>query len=357
MRVLTRLRRVVPVVLAPVVLLATACSHSEPPSFIPPDPDGPFSTTPPFRITFSPGDDGAGEYSEDGRSIVYTYAVAGRHDRDRCLGVMPAGGGTRIYEKCETRLAYNDSTDWITSGALAADGRLLYLHATSRTNAQVPTTVQLFLADTGSTDRRLLLTFPVPIGAVPTWLADVRWSGASGFTALAQQFTVVPLGGAARDTTFIPIAVARGSITPQGATLQLIAGTEGATSYAVSSDGSQISFTRGGTELFIVPAAGGTATVAATIPIKGLDDRIVGHGCTRNVCVVATAFTPLPPPLGAPLTHELLSVPFGGGAFSSLTLTQSAIWARPRLAPTTNDILTQVRAAAGRDLYLFKGLL
>ncbi len=334
------------------------CSHTEPPTGPPQAPEGPFGTTTPIRLTFNSGQDVYPSYAEDGSSILYTFQVPGRPDRDRCLGIIPASGGSRVFEVCETRVGYNDSTDMIASGALGTDGRLIYLHTTSRTNAQLPGSSRLYVTDTtaGSTPR-LLLTMPVPFGGSSVdWLADIRWTGDATFLALGQQFTVVPVGaGAARDTVYIPIGVAKGMVSPTGATLQLIPGTEGATSYARSTDGTAILFTRGGSTVFRVAVDGGAATPLATIPSVGAADRITGFDCQEGRCVVLVAYNRVPPaPPG--VTNVVYSVDEAGGAMTSRAVTETATWLWPRLSPVSDDFVL-VTSLGGRDMYLYRGLL
>ncbi len=342
------------------VLATASCGHSDPPSSAAPPPEeGAFGTASPLRLTYNPGSDVAASFSDDGRFIVYTYATTGRQDRDRCLGIMPAAGGTRVFERCETRLAYNDSSDTFTSGALDAEGRLLFLRSTSRIAAQVPSGPGLYLAPTPDAPAVRILSLPLVIGGeTATWLSDIRWAGATGFTALAQEITVVPRcpGCTLRDTTFIPLFVVRGTIVSGAATLQAIAGTDGATVYAMSSDGSQVLFGRGGPTLELVAASGGTPTTVTTIPIGTPTDRITGLGCARDLCIVSTLYERLPPS-GFGISYSLYSVAFSGGPLTQRAGSDAAIWTRPRLSPTNTNILLQVESGAARDLYLYQGQL
>ncbi|MEO5826704.1 MAG: hypothetical protein ABIR59_12510 [Gemmatimonadales bacterium] len=336
--------------------LSAGCTHSDPPSFVAPPPDGTFNATSPVRLTYNPAMDTDGSFSEDGKFIVYTYSVAGRRDRDRCLGIIPAGGGTRLFERCETRLAYNDSSDTYTSGALAADGRLLYLRVTSRIATQVPAGPGLYLAPSPDAPGQLLLTLPLAVGGqTATWLSDIRWTGTGSFTALAQQITVVPRcpGCSLRDTVLVPLFVAAGTISGSAAALQPISGTDGAIAYAVSSNGTQILFTRGATTLELVSASGGASSTVATIPVG----QITGLGCARDVCVVSARLDEFNP-FGVPITSwGLFSVPFSGGPLIQRARSESAVWTRPRVSPSSTDILVQAELGSTRDLYLFRGLL
>lgn len=344
---------------AAAIVLSASCSHTEPASFVAPPPEGTFNAVSPVRLTYNPGSDAAASFSDDGRFVVYTYSVAGRADRDRCLGIMPAGGGTRLVERCETRLAFNDSSDTFTSAALGADGRLLFLRATSRIGAQVPSGPGLYLALTPDGPATRLLSLPLVVGGqTATWLSDIRWAGSSGFTALAQEITVIPrcAGCSLRDTIFNALSVVRGTVTDGTASIQAIAGTDGATAYAMSSDGAQILFARGGTTLELVAASGGTPTTVATIPIGTPTDRITGLGCARDLCVVSTLYERVPPSAYG-ISYALYSVPFSGGPLTPRAGSDAAIWTRPRLSPTTTDILVQVELSGARDLYLIRGQL
>ncbi|MEO7610093.1 MAG: hypothetical protein ABIV27_01145 [Gemmatimonadales bacterium] len=330
--------------------LNAGCDHSEPFSFVPPPPDGSLSATSPLRLTYDPGSDDAASFSDDGKFIVYTFDVPGRHDRDRCLGIMPAGGGARLFERCETRVAYADSSDVYTSAALAADGRLLYLRGTSRIGALLSPFPQLHYAPTATAPGRSVLALPVRVGnAIVSWLGDIQWTGTNSFLGIAGRLSL----GTSRDTVFQPFFLVRGTINGSAASLEAIPGTDGVTSYGLSEDGSQILIARNEESLELVPGTGGSSTPIATVPALKDGDRIWGLGCTRNMCIVSARLVNVTP--GATtLPSTLYAAAITGGPLTYRAASPTARWTGPRLSPLSTDILVRARLGAARDLYLFR---
>lgn len=361
------------VMLSAIAMLA-ACSHSDPIAQSDPESVGPFSAGSPARLTFSAADDRFANWTDDGEGIFYSFRAPNRTDRDRCLGLLPAEGGTRLFELCEHRLAFADSTDFVASGALSTDGKLLYLQATSRRNAQLPGVTRLYLSDTTSRAvRRVLLTMPIALGATSVdWLADMHWTGPDTFIGLAQQFTVVSVGaGAARDTVFVPVAVVRGTVTAQGATLSPIAGTEGASEYSVIEGGTALMIRTVGFTLKRLPIQGGVPTTAIVMPDlsrAGAFSRVISHSCRDTTCLVLMFH------LGGgiennSLDYYLIQVSTSGGVQRHYAAVANPVpsnvnsgrgeisWHAVRMSPTADRAVVSVNNRGNVDLYLFKGLL
>lgn len=317
-----------------------ACEHTAPPSAPDPEPRGAFNEAAPLRLTFNPGFDGYPSFSDDGEQIVYTYAPV-RPDRDRCIGVLPATGGMRVRELCETRVAHSDSSDALAWGALADDGRLLFIQTTSRVGAQVPGFARLLLDVPGQATPRLIATTPIPLGGAPaTWLEKIRWTADDDFVAMGVLVQLVPNGSIFRDTLYTPISVVRGSTSIPGGAIQPIAGTGGARSFSITDDGTTI-IVAIGANLFTVPVAGGSPVMIASAPgvINDVD-------CRGDTCVVIVG------------GNRLFSVPITGGTLSLVPATGAEPWSRVSLSPTTHDIVVTGTSANGQqDLYLFRGLL
>ena len=317
-----------------------ACSHTDPVATVDVPREGPFGAASPVRLTLNPGQDLFPTYSDDGASILYTYEAVGRRDHDRCIGILPAAGGTRLAEICETRPGSADSTDAVTSGALDSSGRLLFLQATSRIGAGLPHNTRLRLSDTTyGTAPRTLLTFPLNVGgAAIDWLTNIRWTGDNTFLALGQLMTLVPLGGAARDTVFFTVAVFRGTISGQTATLAPIDGTGGVNGYAVSDDGTAV-IVASGAPVGRVPITGGPRV---PIPLAGMS-TFSDVDCQRGQCIGLS-------------NNVLWGFPEAGGTPVQLNVSSVPFWSVPRLSPLNGDVVLAT-AFAARDLYLFRGLL
>ena len=357
--------------------LVVGCNHSD--AFVsPPTPVGPFNTGPDVRLTFNSDQDYWPTWTEDGRGILYSYVDAAPGAQHRCLGLLPAGGGSRSWELCDNRATQTDSVNSFIAYALGPDGRLLYVEAVARAGVQstTPAETALWLADSATPfQRRMLLTLPTVAGTVPvSWIADINWTGPTTFIALAQDFSIL---GQCKcgllDSIYNGEAVVRGTITESGATLQAVPGTGGATSYSLAESGASIVFTlRDDRRLFKVPATGGAATSVGVISPNGAAE-LLGVSCKGSTCVVAadpltlSAVTPggLTFPAIAPGATELRAISLTTGIVQVL-LTSTALFATPRISPVTGDVVAQVGGAFGHlqtfssaasDLHLYRGLV
>src|SRR5262245_21382879 len=81
------------------ITFLVGCNHQDPspPGEVP--QAGPRSTTPPVRLTFAAGEDREPAWVDD-NTLVYSFRRESQVGTDRCLGELPAAGGTRLLEKC-----------------------------------------------------------------------------------------------------------------------------------------------------------------------------------------------------------------------------------------------------------------
>lgn len=341
------------------LILTAACGHSDPFITAGVDQQGPFETATLSRLTFNSDADYFANWTADGKGILYTFRDPGRVDRDRCMAMLPAGGGTRLFTLCDDRPGHADSAETIASGALSTDGKLLYLVGASLPVNQIPARVTLFLADTATPfNRQALLSLPVQLGGglSPNWLGNITWVAADQFVAMAQEITVVPscINCALRDTVFNQLAVVRGTITSSGATLQTIAGTESSRSFSVAENRSSIAFVQGLT-ISKVPVGGGTITPIATLP-PGIDKRIDDVSCRETVCVL-NVYEQSVSGIGTTTpVYALVRLALAGGAVSPLNVTEG-IWSNVRLSPINGDVVLRVGSLKTGDLYLFRNLV
>lgn len=357
------------------------CTHSD--GFVAAKPAaGPFNPGPDVRLTLNIEQDYWPTWTEDGAGILYAFIRPGVTPQHRCAGLLPAAGGSMLWQLCDDRAPQADSVNSFPSYALGADGRLLYAEAVSPKGigATAPAELTLWLADSAHPfARRALFSFPGFAGATPVaWLADLHWTGPNTFIALAEDFTVI---GHCRDCSvdslFTGQAVVTGTITAAGATLTTVAGTAGASGYSLAENGATIVFTlRDDPVLYKVSSSGGTSTVVAT-----LSQQLLGVSCKGSACVVASDPVTLSaaPPSGNPPVifpgiqagpRQLFSVSLTSGAAQSiLSLGDSLIdpiIATPQVSPVTGDVVAQVGGAFGylqsftafdSDLHLYQDLV
>ena len=374
------------------LLAMTGCSHGD--AFTSTQaPLGPFATGADTRLTNNVDQDYWPAWTQDGQGILYAYvdAEAATPAIHRCLGLLPAAGGARIWQLCDNRAARADSASSFAAFALDTTGRLLAAEAVApvRFAAGTVPSVTLWTADTATPyQRTTLLTLPLTVGSMPvTWLADLQWTGPNSFLALAQQFATV-LGPSGVDSTFaVGGEVVSGAIANGRATLSAIAGTDSATSYSLAEGGASLVFTvPHDLRLFRVPAAGGTPTPMPLVApgpdtASQITGALAGVTCRGDECLVAhdavlitgvyIAMLPRNGELGQVElffhalgdSMELRTVNLSTGAEQAVRVA-TTLFATPRLSPVSNDVVVEVggaghlesAASGASDLHLLKGI-
>ena len=334
------------------LLLAAACGHSEPFGSTPTLSDGPFSAAAPVRLTYNSFTDSAASLTEDGNGLLYLHTSGS--NGDRCVGLLPPGGGTSRWQLCDTRADRADSVKSFSAPALGANGRLLYQEALSRRGRTAPEATVLWLADSATPfTRRALLTLPTNIGGRGiSWFTEAAWIGPDEFVARTGWLTYeVTCTGCATDSVLTDIALMRGVITATGVTLTTVPGTPGITRYALAENGTSFIVVRTTNALERLPVAGGTSTAVATLPRAG---TISGLSCRGSECLV-TQYVARPLPASG-LDTWFYRVNLSTNTVTSLRL-ETGLWTGPVLLASGGDAVVQFSSAGARDLYLFKGLL
>ncbi len=341
-------------------LALAACSHSATTAYLT-EPSGPSSSGTDVQLTFNPLPDYAPDWSADGASILYDYSPSGEAHDNRCLGLLPAAGGTRLWSFCDDGTTQADSASSFGGVALAADGALLYLEATSHLQVfgtrPVPgfDHVTLYLADTAQPLRRqALASFPMFVGGHRIdWLERLSWSDAATFTALADTM-IVRINEGSVDTLRFPFAVVRGTIATNGATLQLVDGTLGATIYSPA--GPQLAFSTGGLDIFGVPPTGGTPVKLATVP-PDTGQTLLDFSCQAAQCIALTRqFRALGVNPQVVATEGLMAFELSSGAFHPIEYRGDIKFVSPRLAPNGTDVVIEVNPV-DPDLHLYRGFV
>lgn len=344
------------------------CSHTDAFVYVP-QGLGPPSSGADIQLTLNQEQNYWPTWTEDGRGVLYAFVDPNRL-ADRCIGLLPARGGTLLWEFCDNRASGVDSTSSFSAFALNSKGQILYAEAVSALGVagHTPGVNTLWLADTAAPlARTALVTLPVLFDTVAvSWLSELSWTGPSSFVALGQDLSLqfnCPKGCIPWDTVFVASAgiVVRGTIANGHANLEPVIGTVGATGYSVADGGASIVYTRlHDMGLYKVAIGGGTAAEVARVSITGTNANIselLGVSCKNALCIVATApvwlfDTPfdisLPDqPRGVqPGTMELLGVSLATGAVEVLRTFPDMV-ATPVASPTSDDVVAQVGGSLG----------
>jgi hypothetical protein len=351
------------------VMLIGSC-HADPFTTPAAHAAGPSGSGNDVTLTFNVEQDYWPAWTEDGRGILYAF-VDPAMPNHRCVGLLPAAGGTLTWDLCDNRAIRRDSSSTYGGFALDSTGRLLLTEGVSASRGLLPQPVStLWLTDTAHPYlRTALATTPLAVeGTQFTWLSQLRWTGPQTFLLLAGQFETfthcvnllvgdkVAHQCIATDTSWEigPSAVLSGALTDRGASLHLVPGSTGASEFSTAQAGATLVFASG-SRLLSVPAAGGTPTVVASAGVP-----IAGVSCKGDSCVYATdslevsidqpsarffdsdSLTPVGP-------AQLRKVSLTTGATNVIAAgVMPAVFASPAISPVTGDLVVQVGGNWGR---------
>lgn len=187
------MRHAAPCAPALLALALAACGHSEPFTTTDPANRGPFSAASPLRLTYAGGTDLMPSFSADGEWIVHTFA-RGTTDRDRCVAILPATGGTRRGEVCPLPLEGAGVTDAFSFPALGAGDQLVANRHANNPTSPAPSsgTWQLVRADsTGGRTAIWPLMAQPPGGTRPwTYLVTPAWVADDRVVAIAAEHAI-----------------------------------------------------------------------------------------------------------------------------------------------------------------------
>lgn len=278
---------------AAALTLVAGCGHSEPFEVTQPTMDGPFSTEYPIRLTFSDGDDRTPSWLPDGSGIIYSSERLDEPAHDRCLLVLPPGGGTVDRSICVNALTHEDSTDRLESPAVSGSGRIAFLRAESRIGLQKGPRMWLML---GTIDDPLAA---MPVTPVPYFAASNRthfnashlqWIGADRLVYLGENLfyegsTFFP------DTFTTGLEIMRGDASREVMALIPVPGTDYASSVAGGGDDDTIVFTLGGdSRVYRRSLASGEQTVLYDFAAAGIARDVQLHGSTLVAIVGGSVF-------------------------------------------------------------------
>jgi hypothetical protein len=227
---------------APLVLLL-ACDHSRPFADDPPQTDWPATPGLPRRLTYAAPGELAPSWAPGGGTILYTLTrvdggqvIDGLDSGDRCVAFLPAEGGQVRRQLCLTPPYSERTLDVQQEAALGPHGTLAFVRSSDPDRNVLVVPSEIVATDTLGRGDRSLLALPARAsnGVWYHGASRLRWLDASRLLFVAER-----LGCTNRcaDTVRTGIGVVQLTIGPAGATAELLAGTERATSFAAGESG------------------------------------------------------------------------------------------------------------------------
>ncbi len=231
-------------------LLLAACAHSEIASVEPPDNPPPGDGTWPRRLTYNEYDDRHPQWLPDGSGIIYSTERADQQlDRDRCIALLPADGGTQLWRRCEADGRHVDTTDVFEWPSVSPTGDVAFIHTTGWRNTKKTGYPRIALADGWDFQRsRVVRTLPFisPSGHPQVLGWTFRWLAADrvAYLGVLEYF---------QGSTFLPDTFFTGQevmlvhlIDDSTSNFTVVPGTEYASSVAVGDDSNSVYYTLGG---------------------------------------------------------------------------------------------------------------
>jgi hypothetical protein len=204
------------------------------------------------RLTYNTGVDLAPSWLPDGSGFFYTTERLDRPDRDRCLALLPAVGGTMAREICNRVPAADDSVDAFSAAAVAPDGRVAYVRASAPLDVGrplAPRFYELVVATLAEPHQvTVLRDFPHvgPSGRGHDGAAQPQWLGERALVYVGQRVAYVsPCPRCPPDTIPSGLELVRLDFGGPVPVLSMLPGSDQASSVAVAG-GDTVLFTVNG---------------------------------------------------------------------------------------------------------------
>ena len=336
------------------VLLACAlalggCSHEEPADPATTGPGEPFLPGPPTRLTFATGYELSPNWLPDGSGILHSYdrRLDGRFDR--CLGQLPAAGGSRTVEFCAATEGSLDSLDALEGTGESAGGRVLYQWSQSREGAASPSNARLVVAPATrlwDVTTLTLVPYTLPGGRLHQLVGPVQWIDNDRAVYLGQDvLRPRPCQGCPPDTIPVGREIVRVDLSAGTSRLTVIPGTEDATSVAVDPAGDGIYFTRLlDTRVFRLGLAGGVPEPVHDFGPAGIARDVTVRG-RKLLAVVGGLIAPVSDPsLGTYQVDAggpMLLLDLDSQAIEAVGAESNFLFRHPSLAPDGNVVAVE----------------
>jgi hypothetical protein len=263
-------------------VLMLGCGHSDPFTPASQGSTGPFDALQPTRLTFSPDSDLTPAWSADGSRLYYTFAIPRDPDHDRCVGVLPGAGGSRVAEKCPLTDVAADSTT-VSRWPAPGPGNLMawteYQTFVGRVTPDVGT-IRIGTFDPADPGKPVLsLPYLAPSGQVHDVPTHLAWLSPDELVYVANAAVFFPpCRGCPIIEHLQGLEIVRLVLNPEPATVVIVPGTTGATSLSVASSGTGFYYTLAGdSRVHFHDLVSGQSTVAYDLAPLGIPDEASVH--------------------------------------------------------------------------------
>lgn len=244
-----------------ILLAALACGHEDPIAPGSGGADGPRDPAEPIRLTWAPGYESTPSWLPDGSGILHSFDRILSGQFDRCLGILPPGGGSRTREFCGTGPGAADSLDALEGAGASPGGRLIFQWSQTIGSRLSPNTNALVLASLARPWEFVTLVLmpnTLPGGRVHGRAARVDWVDEDRAVYLGEEVHYRTCSGCTPDTVRIGREGVLVNLAGAAPTLTIIPGTEDATSLAAAPGSEYLYLTRRlDSRVYRLPVSGG----------------------------------------------------------------------------------------------------
>jgi hypothetical protein len=352
-----------------------ACSHEEPFETPATGSSTPFLPGTPTRLTYNVGGDYRPAWTADGSSFLYAWQYYQLPNVDRCLGQIPATGGSSTRTICNPDPASADSADLFDSPSPSPDGNLLFVRSSGIPGAVSPLSSGIYLgplSDPLTATQVITLPSAIPGGGAQATISTARWLSPTRIMYVAQSIIYSrEASKAPLDTLVTGLRIIEMDLTGGQAAMAAVPYTDGATSLALSASQDTLYFTLlNDSRVYRLAISSAQFSVAHDFGARGIARDVTVLG-SRLVAVVGGEVAYSDDPILGPIQPDgggaLVSVDLTTGAESTLPTTGTLLFRHPEFAPGGNPVRLVVegyppRADSTRnalvskvgDLYLYE---
>jgi len=329
-----------------VAILALACGHQDPFPAGGVADVGPWSPNPPVRLTFSRGSDMEPAWLEDGSGIAYSFQQE-ETTQDRCLGALPAAGGTRWVAKCVRVVADTDSVEALREVAAGPGARFAWRDARSKIGRLGPDVGSIRLGTLGRTDTGTAIRsipYLAPSGNLHLAVTHLRWLTPTMLTYVGATAFYGLECGRCQDTTLTGLEVTLLDLAASPAAVSIVPNTYPASSVWPAADGASLYYTLGGdSRVYRQSLASGAVTVVHDFGALGIARDVSVRG-ERLVAVVGGAVIFTDDPELGPVQRDkggpLMLVDLADGQVTGIPLPVVNV-RRPALSPDGRRVVVE----------------
>jgi hypothetical protein len=231
-------------------LLLAACAHESPFTQNNFGQDTTLTRGPDRQLTFNSGADRTPSWRPDGSGVLYMFEAINASPRDRCLGELPATGGTIRNIICPVSVRSLDTLDNFFEPSPGPGGKLLYLREASLLNQLAPLNSALLLADESAPlAGTVVRAYPYTAsnGKLHEGISHIRWLSEDRAVYLAEKVLYIgPCPACPPDTVRTGIEVVQVDLAGPTPTLSIVPNTDDVSSIDATGDPDQIIITRNG---------------------------------------------------------------------------------------------------------------